>query len=305
MTKIILFVIALQVVLGILAKRNAAKKAADAAREARTGGNTPGGPDTAPSKGPKRTTAWGEDGSDEEAEEEWDEHHRRDEGEIRLDPRGEHRRMPDESTVTGQGRHGKEMREEMRDMREDARDMQESAVPAARRPAPGKAAELGKDLLTQLAKELGLELPTGNRPAPRAPQPAPRPQPAASPAPGARTPQPAKAAAAKASATQAAREAAATARMAQSRDKDRQTEISRRAAMDTQARAARDQSGENAPRRDPRTFAAPASAPAMRSASATARASLMDVKSLRNAFILKTILDKPLSPLGGRSQSAK
>jgi hypothetical protein len=292
MTKIILFVIALQVVLGILAKRNAAKKAAEAAR---TGGNAPDDADagsTVSTASSRRPASWGEGHSEDESEDEWDEHRMRDDGESRSDTHGEHRRLPDEAPRTGHGRSNREMREEAR--------------PEARPPVPGKAAELGKDLLTQLAKELGLELPTGNRPAPRAPQPSPRPQPAPAPAPASRTAQPLKTAQAKASATQAAREAAASARMAQSRDRDRQTEISRRAAKDAQVRNARDQSGENAPRRDPRHFAVtPAQASAMHSASATARAGLMDAKSLRNAFILKTILDKPLAPLPGRSQRAK
>ncbi|MEO6097913.1 MAG: hypothetical protein ABIW76_20540 [Fibrobacteria bacterium] len=299
MTKIILLVIAFQVVMGILAKRKAAKKAAEASRDARTGGSAPAGTGPASANAP---TAWGGGHSEDESEEEWDEHHRREEGEIRPDTRARHRRLPDESIVTGHGRKPQEMREdarEIRDIREGAsHETREGSGPAARKPSPaaGKAADLGKDLLSQLARELGLDLPTGNRPAPRAPQPSPRPQPAGSTAPSARTVHPAKAAAVKASATQAAREAAASARMALERDKDRHTEISRRAAMDAQARAARDQSGENAPRRDPRNFSAtPAPAPAMRSASATARANLMDVKSLRNAFILKTILDKPLS----------
>lgn len=274
MTKIILFVIFLQVVFGILAKRKARKNAEEAAR------NPDGvlGEDVHPSERPTQSTAsrrplgWGGQ-SDDESEPDWDEHHSEEGERSRPEPRNQMRRLPDEFRrgERAEGRAGDNG---------EGRDRDEH--PGRKGIDTGKAKELGKDLLSQLAKELGLEIPTDHKPAPR-PAPAP-----ARPLPAAQTPP------AKASATQAAKQSAASAKMAQSRAKDRQTEISRRGDQNS---GRRQDAGENTPRRASGYLAAtPAEPMAVRlTASATARASLMDVKSLRNSFILKTILDKPLS----------
>ncbi|MDB5106044.1 MAG: hypothetical protein JWP91_3733 [Fibrobacteres bacterium] len=263
MSKIIMLVIAFQVIMGLYAKWKARQKAEEAARgpSDRNAANPPiagetpaGGVFRQPSRAP---TAWGGGHSDDEEDEEWDEHHMRGEG-GHADSRTQPRRLPEEGSL---------------------------------RPQPGssnkgKAAEVGKDLLSQLAKELGLEIPTGSTPKPR---PVPRPQPAPSAPPANKTSKP------YVDQTKADREAALRARTAM-RETERHTEISRRAAKDAQSRAARQDAGETTPRRDPRSIGAtqdPKAASA--SVPGTARASLMDVKSLRNALILKTILDKPLS----------
>ena len=256
MTKIILFVIALQVVLGILAKRKVRKQAEEAARNTNgTHGTADDGSGHAASlpSGARRPSAWGSGHSEDESEEEWDEHHS-DEGDdgarSRPDMRAHHRRLPDESPAARQ-------------------DGSRDEHPVRKGLDKAKAAELGKDLLSQLAKELGLEIPTGPKPAPR-PVPAP-----ARPLPAAQTP----AAKPKASAIQAARESAASVKMARARETARP----------------RPEAGEDTPRRAPGYLAVTPAAPMAARVSATARASLMDLKSLRNAFILKTILDKPLS----------
>jgi hypothetical protein len=253
MTKIILFVIALQVVLGIMAKRKARKQAEEAARN--PNGSADGGSGAAASlpSGARTPSAWGSGHSEDESEEEWDEHHSDEDDEgarARPDTRVQHRRLPDESPVSRQ-------------------DGSRDEHPVRKGMDKAKAAELGKDLLSQLAKELGLEIPTGPKPAPRPVPPPARPLPAA-PAPAAKP---------KASAIQAARETAASAKMARARE-------TARPGLDA---------GENTPRRAPGYLAVTPAAPMAARVSATARASLMDLKSLRNAFILKTILDKPLS----------
>jgi hypothetical protein len=261
MTKIILLVIALQVVFGILAKRKARKQAEEAARDPNgTAGGGSGQTASLPS-GPRTPSAWGGH-SEDESEEEWDEHHSEEgaeggqggesgkEARSRPDTRSRPRRLPEESPA---------------DQRNDPR----GEHPVRKGIDKAKAAELGKDLLSQLAKELGLEIPTGPKPAPR-PVPAPaRPQPTAQ-APAAKV---------KASTAMAARQSAATAKMAQGRESGR----------------TRLEAGENTPRRPQGYLAVTPSAPMAIRVSDAARASLMDLKSLRNAFILNTILDKPLS----------
>ncbi len=266
MTKIILFVIFLQVVFGILAKRKARKNAEAAAR------NPDGVQEEGihPSERPAQSTAsrkpsgWGGQ-SDDESEADWDEHHSEEDERSRPEPRNQMRRLPDEFRrgERAEGRAGDNG---------EGRDRGEH--PIRKGIDKAKAKELGKDLLSQLAKELGLEIPTGTTPAPR-PVPAPaKPQPAR-PLPAAQAP----ATKVKASATMAARQSAASAKVALGRE-------SGRTRLDA---------GEDTPRRAQGYLAVTPAPPMAVRVSATARASLMDLKSLRNAFILKTILDKPLS----------
>jgi hypothetical protein len=259
MTKIILLVIAFQVIAGILTSRKKKKQAEENARRMPSAGSPTASP--APAQ-PKPHTAIGRGHSEDEDEEEWDEHHMRDDGDRKPDTRASHRRLPDET--------------------HPSRRTSESAPATGPGMDKGKAAEMGKDLLTQLAKELGLELPTGSRPAPR-PQPqsrpaSVRPQPAAA----AKKP-PAKAAIQQ---TRAQMEKAAN---------DRTTAMEKAARAGETSRTVRNE-GENAPRRAPSNPAdTPVSAYSSRQAPPAAKVMLMDVKSLRNAFILKTILDKPLA----------
>lgn len=246
MTKIILFVIFLQVVFGILAKRKAQKQAEEAARNPDGAMGEGAFPEERPSlpSPVRRKTRWGGQ-SEDESEADWDEHH--------------------------------------------SEEIERSRAEGRKGIDKGKAKELGKDILSQLAKELGLEIPTSPKPAPRPAPAPPRPQPAA-PAPSAKSK--ASAIGGKVSAIEAKQSSAE--RMAKA--KGRHTEISRRSSEDYPDRKRQD-AGESTPRRPPGYLAVTPSAPMAprASASATARASLMDVKSLRNAFILKTILDKPLS----------
>lgn len=275
MTKIILFVIFLQVVFGILAKRKARKNAEEAARN-------PDGADGASLPSPaRRHTGWGGQ-SEDESEAEWDEGHSEEDERSHTDTRSQQRRLPDEFQPSG------------RDERAEGRDRDEH--PARKGIDKGKAKELGKDLLSQLAKELGLEIPPDRKPAPR-PSPAPaRPQPAA-PSPTAKSKGSAidgKASAIDGKTSAIEAKESASDRMAKA--KRRPMEISRRSSEDYPERKRQD-AGENTPRRTPGyQSTVPAAPMAVRvTASDTARASLMNVKSLRNAFILKTILDKPLS----------
>lgn len=286
MTKIILFVIFLQVVFGILAKRKARRQAEEAARNpdgAMGDGSSPEERPSLPSAA-RRPYGWGGQ-SEDESDAEWDEHHSDEIERSRPDMRSHQRRLPEESRrgERAEGRAGADG---------EGRDEH----PGRKGIDKAKAKELGKDLLSQLAKELGLEIPTERKPAPR-PAPAPtRPQPAA-PAPTAKSK--ASAIDGKTSAIDGKtsviddKESAAD-RIAKA--KGRHTETSRRSSEDYPERKRQD-AGENTPRRTPGYLAVTPAAPmaARTTASATARASLMDVKSLRNAFILKTILDKPLS----------
>jgi hypothetical protein len=271
MTKIILFVIALQVVFGILAKRKARKQAQEAARNPNGAAGGGSGATASLPSAARTPSAWGGGHSEDESEEEWDEHHSDEgaEGEedarSRPDTRAQHRRLPDEHPAPrrmdprGEGREGRD------------EDRNRDEHPVRKGIDKAKAAELGKDLLSQLAKELGLEIPTGPKPAPRPIPAAARPQTAAQ--------APAAAAKVKASATMAAKQSAATAKMALGRE-------SGRTRLDA---------GEDTPRRAQGYLAVTPAVPMAARVSATARASLMDIKSLRNAFILKTILDKPVS----------
>ena len=143
-----------------------------------------------------------------------------------------------------------------------ARAPQESGT---RNPAPGKPsapagsgrmAEAGKDLLSQLAKELGLEIPA---PPQRKP-----------PAAAAKAPAPSKAT-----------------------TLEKRSE-SKRIVQTHTARPVSREGGENAPRRAPGNTPVTQAAEGL-SVSELARESLGDAASIRRAFILKTILDKPLS----------
>ena len=249
MTKIILVIIAFQVVMGIMAKRKARRKVEEAARNPST---TKDGESPAVAAR-KPQPLWGDSQSehdDDEEEDEWDEHHKRGEPE---------RARPQPS----------------QDQRHD---------PAG----SGKAAELGKDLLSQLAKELGLEIPGPDQ---RRPAPAPRPSPQP-PAPIQTTrpaPNPKGIPVARTVTVRPTAQAQKAINQAQRMASD--------AARDSRIALARGHhtGGENAPRRE--TKNAPAMEPSapMAAASSVARESLFDVISIRRAIILNTILEKPLS----------
>jgi hypothetical protein len=134
-----------------------------------------------------------------------------------------------------------------------------------------KALEVGKDILGQLAKELGLELPQN--------KPAPRPQPARAAAP-----KPAPAAARK-----------------PARGGEVRSEGERPASLKdllAAQKAAASKEGEGAPRRAP--YNEPIPAPLRQAAPLIRPEDLRDPEALRRAFVLKTILDKPLSLQGRR-----
>lgn len=135
----------------------------------------------------------------------------------------------------------------------------EPIIPAK---AKEKAAEVGKDLLSQLAKELGIELP---KPQPRpAPKPVPGPQPTAKPA---------------ASKTSRSGEGPAHAHVPRSHGIS-PDEVRARAAEESRSRS---------PAPHLPAAVVPPSKPLITAAE------FSDPASLRKAFILKTILDKPVS----------
>lgn len=238
MSKIILVIIAFQVVMGILAKRKARRKAEEAdgsAAEAdpRVEGRRPGGLEEVGMDSSRRPESGSRrDRIETEGRDDWGDHHASDDGEHESSPRP-------------------------------------GARPGEK---PGQGAQLGKDLLSQLAKELGLDLPESPRPKP-APRPSPAPSPVSAPKPvPAAKPAPAR--------PQPAREHEPKSR------------------MPSAARSERRPSGPEWDPASPRrtTRSAPVTeAPAVASAGAVARESMLDLETLRRAIILKTILDKPLS----------
>ncbi|MEO7425409.1 MAG: hypothetical protein ABI036_09495 [Fibrobacteria bacterium] len=150
-------------------------------------------------------------------------------------------------------------------------------------PANTPKAQTGKDLLSQLAKELGLEIP-----APAPPRPAPRP-PAEIRGENSRVQTPAPSAKPKPAPGRPAKGQTVL---------DRHDAEAQRGEHSHSVRTVDRSGGENAPRRLPAylTSNAPVTlAPDAPSFSELARESLMDPESIRRAFILKTILDKPLS----------
>lgn len=192
-----------------------------------------------------------------------------------------------------------------RDIR-DGRDDHAAEAEAASQAKKEKAKEVGKDILSQLARELGLELPQ-----PQAPRPAPRPQPQPAPA-QAQTPKqkqkPARAAessdrrpsAARAAHDEAVRQADDRAkRRLQSehaRDENRDRESRDR---ESTARESSSRDGDGGPRRQRAYEDAPVGH--REDAPLVGRKELGDPEALRRAFILKTILDKPVA-LRGRGR---
>jgi hypothetical protein len=142
------------------------------------------------------------------------------------------------------------------------------------------------DLLTQLAKELGLQFPI---PTTGAPAPGSKPRPAPKPAPS--VPKPAQSAPRSATESAAARPTATAQRVADAaRRPDRPAS---KASSPESARTVR-QGGESMPR------LAPSNVPvtqetAARAAYDPAIEGLGDPEALRRAFVLKTVLDKPLA----------
>ncbi len=154
---------------------------------------------------------------------------------------------------------------------EDARLAREAASRARKE----QAIDVGKDLLGQLARELGLKLPESD--APPRPIPTPRPAPAPAPAEG-------KPAYGQAAHSTRAKPEAYTA--------ERERPQSLRDLLSAQ-KAASSTEGENAPRRVP--HAKPLEPVSQPAAPMLRAGELSDPESLRRAFILKTILDKPVS----------
>jgi hypothetical protein len=138
----------------------------------------------------------------------------------------------------------------------------DAAAPA--QDAGAKAKDAGRDLLGQLARELGLELPQAPKP-----PPAPRPAPANRPVPGS---QPAS---------------ASRTSPAQARTSAAGANAARKTAV--REEAVREEEGSTSPA--PIALAHPEP---IRAASPLAF-ELADADALRKAFILKTVLDKPLS----------
>ncbi|HKP96485.1 MAG TPA: hypothetical protein VJ385_12075 [Fibrobacteria bacterium] len=255
-TKIILLIIAFQVVMGILAKRKARKGAEAAARNPGTGpGDRSAAGESAHAAPARRPEAiqggrgsYDEYADAEEDGDDWEEH-----------PLRSSRPLP---TLPQAG--------------------PEAAGRAPRSPADGsagsaagsrgKAAELGKDLLSQLARELGLEIPPSPQ---RKPAPGPRPAQPAPKAPAAGIPAPA--------APPAPRKTLAE-----------RLDAAKRTSTAHASRPHYRDGGESAPRRASSNVPV-TEEPMIRSVSDLARESLADAESIRRAFILKTILDKPLS----------
>lgn len=139
-----------------------------------------------------------------------------------------------------------------------------------------KAKAVGKDLLSQLARELGLELPNAPKPPPPRPVPAPAPSRTSTARPAAR------------------KEALRNGRAAgESGDGEHDGTLADLIA----SRKASGPEGTEAPA-GPRAQAAfdpHASPEPARSAVSSLAGQLADAEALRKAFILKTILDKPLA----------
>ena len=151
-------------------------------------------------------------------------------------------------------------------------------APAAADRAREKASEMGRDILTQLAKELGLELPKPGRQPPKPPAATP------APAPGGRIPS-----------------RTASQPLPSSRPVSAGPDAARaRAAEEARARSLQATRGSAASAQ--RNIVAAAPAPALSPLSAD----LAHPEALRKAFILKTILDRPVSmrPPAGPSPAA-
>ena len=182
----------------------------------------------------------------------------------------------------------------------EGRDDGETAARAAAQAKKGKAVDVGKDILGQLAKELGLELPQQ-----QAPRPALRPQ----PAPAAQA-QAAKAKAKAARAQESSTPRASAGRMAHDENvREADARAARRAQSEHSSgeeggrslkdllaaqKAAASREGENAPRRaksdfDDAPVGARVAGPMIR------REEIIDPAAMRRAFVLQTILEKPLS----------
>jgi hypothetical protein len=138
------------------------------------------------------------------------------------------------------------------------------------RDAGAKAKEVGKDLLGQLARELGLELP-----------PAPKPSPSARPGPSASPGRPAP----------VSRNASAPAKVRPTAAQYRSSTPVPGGPAAARKTAVREEEGSDSP------VPAPAPGahlePVRSAASPTPVLDLGDPEALRKAFILKTILDKP------------
>jgi hypothetical protein len=162
----------------------------------------------------------------------------------------------------------------------------QASGPAVPAPADPPKAQTGKDLLSQLAKELGLEIPDPPPPGPVS-KPTPRPAETRGENPRVQTPAP------------SAKPKPAPGRPAKGQTVlDRHAAESQRGEHSHTVRTVDRTGGENAPRRLPGSV--PGNMPVTLGAEARslpelARESLMDPESIRRAFILKTILDKPLS----------
>lgn len=276
MTKIILLIIAFQVVMGILAKRKARQQAEE---EARNPTIDPELMET-PVVTKKVPIGWsGSEHESTESEDEWDEHNKRD------DVRGEHSKGDD---LRGEHKLVRDPREEK--ARRAATGPFGKTGPSGKAGPSGKekAAELGKDFFSQLAKEFGLELPAPNEQRPRPGQnqipqhvphqsPVPVGNPKGVPVTKTVTARPtAQAQKAINQAQRAASDAVRNARISNARQHH--------------------ESGENSPRRtQSNTPVTQESAPMIAAHSVFARESLFELDSLRRAYILKTILEKPLS----------
>ena len=158
-------------------------------------------------------------------------------------------------------------------------DRRETA-PEASEERGDQALDVGKDLLGQLARELGLKLPESEAPRRPAPQ-----RPATPQAPAARAPQKAEARTSKKA-------------VFEGYSAERERPKSMKDLLAAQ-KAASAQEGENAPRRVPRAEAVPEP---VRAAGPMVRAQDLDAEALRRAFILKTILDKPVTLRPSRSR---
>ncbi|MDB5048333.1 MAG: hypothetical protein JWO30_1404 [Fibrobacteres bacterium] len=241
--EIILLLIAVQVVYKVMSKRKAAKQAEEASRNpAASRGPAQGGPAGA-AVTPRKPQAIpdGRNSYDEARDQEdWDEHHMSGESRDARPAAGQ----PPQPDRTGN-------------------------APAA---GQGKAADLGKDLLSQLARELGLEIPS-----------APQRKPASAPA---ARPQPAQPVGQKTKADTARPTSQAT---------TLSKRVAEKGAVKTDADGPTDRyRNESVPREAPGNTPVTAE-PMARSLSDLTRESLGDAESIRRAFILKTILDKPIS----------
>lgn len=204
---------------------------------------------------------WTGEAWDGEHSERWDDHQGSEQRTIE-NRAGENRTesissQPKDSRTAGSARQA--------DLQRNIPSDRADKAPAIPSKAKEKAAEVGKDLLNQLAKELGLELPQQGRPAPAQPQ-APKPsgpQPVPASAPSRTIP-------------------AATAGLA-SPDEIRNRNLE----------ADRARPGTLYSHRAPQSALPSGKVPTL--IPGLAAGDLTDPESLRRAFILKTVLDRPVS----------